>query len=197
MPKNNKKKPLRSLLFSFSPVINFMGFAGFADGYMKWRGFLGDIVSAYVDNIRQPLLDMGQLVGLNLPSWVFDYFVIWSGMHLAFNFYFKNFGLMGLSKFRGLLTANENTVNLRDRIDITINWLLYLVCPPYFIMNILAGARKLEVQEKEFGVKPDPELLQDHLQRRKEALGLLTYTFIFFGMFVLILFLNWQFSKVA
>ncbi len=70
-----------------SGLLNLSGMSSIIDGFVVWTKFFRDFIDIYRAMIRQPLAWIGQFIWPfgPIPGWVFDVFVIWMGLWLAFN----------------------------------------------------------------------------------------------------------------
>lgn len=59
--------------------------ASLVDGVVEWYGFLANIVSLYRAVIRDNVVLLFSLIGIVLPGWIADVFVIWSVFFLTVN----------------------------------------------------------------------------------------------------------------
>jgi hypothetical protein len=72
-----------------SGLLNISGMASIVDGFVTWAKFFREFIDAYRWAIRDPLAYVGNAVWPfgRIPGWVFDVFVLWSALFLAYNIF--------------------------------------------------------------------------------------------------------------
>jgi hypothetical protein len=72
-----------------SGLLNISGMASIVDGFVTWAKFFREFIDAYRWAIRDPLAYAGNAIWPfgHIPGWVFDVFVLWSALFLAYNIF--------------------------------------------------------------------------------------------------------------
>ncbi len=177
MPEQNNRDFWLYVGLVISGLLNLTGLASIVDGLVTWSHFFREIIDVYRTVIREPLAYVGNHLWPfgHIPHWAFDVFVLWSALFLAMNIYF--YRKSGETAFQFVHETYRND-GLIKALGLAI--VLPMVLPIGLIPMFLGE-----------GV-PDAS---GKAKARRGAIDILQNFLLILGLFVVILFINWQLKK--
>ncbi|MFZ1109762.1 MAG: hypothetical protein WAN43_15620 [Rhodomicrobium sp.] len=168
----NEKKPGSFWLYiglGISGLLTIGSLASIADGFVAWTKFFREFIDAYRWAIRDPLDYVGNAIWPfgPIPGWVFDIFVLWSVLFMALNIFWLRSN--GELVFSGIRGVyREYGFGLASLVA------LHLILFPITLVAAYVEGRAGAATR-----------------------GVLRNFAFIFGLFILILLVNWQIKKIA
>jgi hypothetical protein len=152
-----------------SGALNIGGMASIADGVVAWAPFLHGLIDAYRWAIRDPLAYTGNAIWPFgiIPGWVFDVFVLWVSLFITLNLFWLH--AHGQPVFKEVRDIYRNE-GFGAASLVAVNLILFPVMLLAAYMGGRAGAGTRGV--------------------------LRNFAFIF-GLFIVLLLVNWPLRKFA
>jgi hypothetical protein len=171
--KDKEPKPGNFWLYvwlGISGLLNISGMASIVDGFVTWAKFFREFIDAYRWAIRDPLAYIGNAIWPfgHIPGWVFDVFVLYSALFLAYNIflYLKYKRLV----FNNVRIAYQEAFSEAALVAVFSTFLL----PILLLIGFLG---------------PPSE--------REDVRNVVKNFAFIFGLFILILLVNWQLKKLG
>jgi hypothetical protein len=154
-----------------SGLLNISGMASIVEGFVTWAKFFREFIDAYRWAIRDPLAHLGNAIWPlgHIPGWVFDVFVLYSGLFLALN-------IFAYRERREPIFNFFHDVYHKNGLGSATYHVLFFT---FFLPVTLLLGYLLEAEHR--------NTIRDILKN---------FAFIL-GLFILILLVNWQLKKLA
>jgi len=149
-----------------STLMNISGMASVVDGLVTWRVFFKDLVVTYREWVREPVAAAFNWIGVSLPHWLTDAFVLYGGLYFTLAAFYRI--RMGISLSHDFASIWKEAGHWIERV-LFVPWALFL--PFSYLVMFFIG----KVEEV-----------------RLPVMGMLKWYLGLFVVFVVMLFLNWQ-----
>ena len=181
--KRPRRDPILLTWLGLSVALNVIGMASLVDGLVVWADFVRQIVAVYRSVVREPMQCAVQLIWPTswprLPAGAFDILVVWSCLFLSTN--------IALYRVAGIFVLSEAFARVRgfgSLLGFVWGSLLMFITVPFGILRFL-------LSPNEYRYNP----LFPH--RREMTLSVLHSLLFVVGVFVLLLFVNFQLKRIG
>lgn len=174
--------PILTTWLVLGVALNVIGLASLVDGVVVWADFIQHLVETYRTFIREPLEWAARAVWPaswpRIPAAAFDLLVVWSCLFLSTNIaLYRSTGTFLLSKALGKVRS------IPSFFGFLLVFLLMFVTIPFGILRQLSSVNAYRYN-----------VLFPH--RREATLSVLYSLLFVIGMFILLLFVNFQSERI-
>ena len=177
------RDPILATWLALSVALNVIGMASLAEGTVVWVDFIRQIITVYREVIQEPLRWATELVWPSgwprIPPAVFDVFVVWSCLFLSMNIaLYRATGTTVLSAALGHVRGVRSFF-----VFVLISALMFITLPFGTLRHLLT---------------PNEYRYNALFPARRETTFSVLYSLLFvIGLFVLVLFVNYQFKRLG
>ena len=146
MAMNSIPKPFLAVYIAISGLLNVLGLASIAEGFVTWSGFVVEIIGVYHRYLRDPIFTVivhfWPVAWPKLPVWVVDLFIIQTSFFISY----RLFMVFEKQEYRNIFQATRVLQPV----------LVYIGGPliPFFQLIRLYGKANKEI---EHGLHPVPQ----------------------------------------
>ena len=178
-----RRDPILLTWLGLSVALNVTGMASLVEGVVTWADFIGQIIAVYRAVIREPMQWIAQLIWPTswprIPAAAFDLIVVWSCLFLSAN--------IAVYRAAGIFLLSDAFARIRG-VRSLFQFLL--------VATVTFAATPLEILRLLF--TPNEYRYNPLFPYRREMTYSILYSVLFvIGVFVLVLFINYQIKRIG